>query len=364
MVLFVRAGQRHLALRQYRQLCDVLRRELDAEPDQRMQALHAQILRGNTTPEPRVPPPFAEVSIAHLTLTTVEPVLVGRNAEVEEFKERVDRLFTGRGGLVLVKGETGVGKSRLVAEVSSLAASLGATVLWARACLDEAHHSFGPFCAALEGFARSTARAGLLTSLSERASMLARLLHASASPSDRGQLTQGGEVPMRRTVFPAIADYFTNLAGNAPVLVMFDDFHLADDASLMLVQYLSPLARDVPLLLLCTMSSEEARLAVSSSHVMPQLVQEGFAVQMVLQRLSFPLSCELVTALLGRPAEQAVLERIYALADGNPHLTQEAVQALRGRDQLREMDGVWRLHSNTVELPNSTYLRRRTSVSK
>jgi predicted ATPase len=350
MCLGVHAGQRHLALRQYRQFCDALRRELDAEPEQRSQALYAQILRGDAVPEPRVQPPTGTATVAHLTHSPEGPLLVGREVEFEEFRERLEKLFSGRGGLVLVCGETGAGKSRMAAAVSAYAARLGATVLWGCSYLQEAQHPFSHFCSALEGFARGTGCAGLHTPLSESASGLARLLHASVSPSDRRRPSQGTEVPDRRRVFPAIADFFKSLAGKAPVLVVLDDLHLDDEASLQLVLYLATLARDIPLLLLGTMNSEQAGPPDSGGHVEPQLAQEGFAVRMDLPPLSFPASCELVTALLGAPAEQAVLQRVYALAGGNPHYTQEAVQALRGRDQLREIDGQWRLQKDTAEL--------------
>jgi predicted ATPase len=88
------------------------------------------------------------------------------------------------------------------------------------------------------------------------------------------------------------------------------------------------------------------------------LAQEGFAVRMDLPPLSFLASCELVTALLSGPAEQAALERVYTLAAGNPHYTQEAVQAMRGRGQLREADGRWHLEIDTAILPGSNFLRR------
>jgi predicted ATPase len=237
---------------------------------------------------------------------------------------------------------------------------MGTSVLWGSTYLDEAHHPFSAFCAAFEGYARGTARAGLHTPHSEGASRLARLLHAGAPTSDRQQPTTTGEAPGRRQLFPAIADFFKSLAADAPVLVVLDDLHLADDASLLLVQHLAALAREIPLLLLGTMAVDQPGVADSWNSVDPQLAQEGFNALIDLQRLEFPASCDLVRALLGGPAEQSVLDRVYALAGGNPHFTQEAVQALRGRDQLREIDGQWRLQSDTAVLPASTHLRRRT----
>src|SRR5207248_8376859 len=71
--------------------------------------------------------------------------LVGRDAELETVEELLDGLFAGRGGLMLLSGEAGVGKSRLAAEVAARARRRGATVLAGAAYEQEGRLPYGPF---------------------------------------------------------------------------------------------------------------------------------------------------------------------------------------------------------------------------
>src|SRR6185312_15809010 len=87
------------------------------------------------------------------------------------------------------------------------------------------------------------------------------------------------------------------------------------------------------------------------------LEQANLATRLDLSLLSVQATALLTTTLLGGVCEQALLDRVYNLSRGNPHYTKEAVQALRGRNQIRKINGLWRLQRDTVELTNTWLLR-------
>src|SRR5215217_1534819 len=142
MRLYALAGQRHQALRQYQHLREALQRELGAEPDAASQRLHQEILGA---------------------------------------------LFAGRGGLVLLGGEAGIGKSRLAMEVAERAAHRGAATLRGAAYEQEKQLPYGPFVEALEGFAGPIRSDELRAPVGDAAPELVRLVPALAAKlgSDR-----------------------------------------------------------------------------------------------------------------------------------------------------------------------------------
>jgi DNA-binding SARP family transcriptional activator len=354
MRLLVQTGQRHLALRHFQKLRDALRQELEAAPDPRIQQLYQQILCGtraldacSASGTPQTPPRRAP--------------LVGRERELADVEERVVALLSGCGGLVLVRGEEGIGKTRLAAEIREYAAQVGALTLWGGAHIQEGPFPHNPLGVALEGFAQRAALAGIDAELGAAGGKLAGLLRARASLPDPGQPAVDSTTPDRRSLFRATADFLSRLAANTSVVVVLDDLHLADVTNLNLLRYLAGAVRNVSVLLLGTYRPEAVSPANPLASLVLQLEQERLAQCLQLARLGFSATVAMVTALLGGSIDQPVYERVHALADGNPHYTEEAVHALRGRGQLRETDGQWRLQIDTAILPNCTFLRRSRS---
>jgi DNA-binding SARP family transcriptional activator len=152
MRLYALAGQRHQALRQSQQLREALRRELGAEPDAANERLYQEILGGRfPVRAPDIARP--ESTAAYTVRRPKLPPLVSRDEELDLLEEVLDALFAGRGGLVLLGGEAGIGKSRLAMEVAERAARRGAATLRGAAYEQEKQLPYGPFVEALEGFA-------------------------------------------------------------------------------------------------------------------------------------------------------------------------------------------------------------------
>jgi DNA-binding SARP family transcriptional activator len=354
MRLLAQSGRRHLALRQYQQLCDAMRRELDGEPDPSTQALHRQILRGQG-PTP-LPPTDRHIG------RSVEAPLIGRKRELAYLGEHIDALCQGHGGLVLVRGEAGIGKSRLLAELIDRANQIRVPFLWNAPEKDVEPGSEFSFDRILESCV------AWLDSLEQHAHVNSTALDSViVSPAippfcgPRGQASAEG--PVERRQLAITADFVVDPDVRGPLLIVLDDLQLASDFRLDLLRHLAEKAHHGPILFVGAFRPERVSSESSLTHLITKLEREAPGRILDVNRLDFLHTEILVPQLLGGPVDRSVVETVYGLADGNLYYTQEATEALRGRGQIWCSGGMWRLQSGSVMVWGREYLRQPESRS-
>lgn len=354
MRLLTQAGYRQLALRQYQQLRDALRRELDAEPDAGIQKLHQQILNGDLALH------LHPVPAATSRETAVEDrSLIGREHELEALQASLDRLFAGRGGVVFVTGEAGIGKSRLVSEVAEQATRRGAIHMWGAAYKRKKPVPYGLFAVALEGFALRIAPEtleGLLGPSTVDIAPLAPAVCAALDLDPPAPLSDSAETRWR--LRNALGDLFTRLCQDAPVVLVLEDLHAADEASLFLLDHLAHAVQDMPVLCLCTARSSEIEDESALEDLHHKLEGERVALSLPLRSLDWEEMATMAERLLGGSVDRPVLQTLEALAQGNPYYIHEVVAALRGRRRICETNGVWRVRNGIVLAWERDHLRR------
>lgn len=325
------AGERAAALSEYASFGALLSRELGVDPMPETVALyeaivHNQPLPGATSPSPVQPdtPPLAK-------LRHTFP-LVGREAEMEQLSLAWSRAAHGNGGIVIVAGEAGIGKSRLVGELAQLAEAQGARILHGQATLAEpipyqaivtALRPALPLIVALEiAPASLSALLPLLPELQQRRPHLEPLPRLDPE-RDRARLYQ------------ALGAVLSRLAANRPLLLILEDLHWAGAATIDLLEYLARLVTSQPLLIAATYREEEASRSHPLRQLRRRLAAEGRLLQITLGRLS----SDDVAALLHRlpphinaiAADQA--EQLYADSEGNPFFLGELILGLLERDE-------------------------------
>lgn len=345
MRVHVQTGHRHQALRQFRQLREALRRELDVEPDPTTQQLYDQIVSGQalTGPSPRAQ--SADQSWSSIARESAQgrmrPGLVGRDAELEVLEDILDTLFTGQGRTLLVAGEAGIGKSRLVAEVVERVRSRGGIALMGAAYEHEGRLSFGPFIEALGTIDTGGGEGGLQAIFGDALHDFSRLPPPGASVIRTD----------RERFFYGITQLLQRRALDAPLLLTLDDLHAADDASLQLLHYLARMTRSDPILLFATFRPEDAPAVSQLSQLVSALQRERLAVRLDLQRFAPPEVDLLVATLLDdQPVDRVVFEAIHRVAAGNPFFTSEIVRSLQESGGLRQVDGRWLLLAEDVPI--------------
>ena len=243
--------------------------------------------------------------------------LVGRDEELAEVGAALAALARGEGGLLLVTGEAGVGKSRLLAEVRSYAAEAGVAVLPGRAVPGSA--PLRPLTEALlAGYrGRPVPDAG---SLRPFHAALGRLLPAWATTDGTGPPDHGVDAPV--VLGEAVLELAAATGPPAGTLIALEDLHWADPDTVAVLDHLAVAAASGPLLVVATARADEPGSALGPRSV-------AGARRIELARL--PSAAAAAVALdcaHGHPLPPDVLEFVLAKADGLPLLVEEVLAGL------------------------------------
>jgi DNA-binding SARP family transcriptional activator len=321
MRLYVQAGRRDAALRQYQDCVEVLRRELDAEPEAETKELYQEILRQRPARPATAPPVLAHAE-------TARP-LIGRERELATIETWLAGAWAGASGVAAIVGEAGIGKTRLLAELTAGAGRRGGSVLLANAHESEQVLPFGPWVSALRQDAAlgdpEVVRDLGASWLGELARLFPEIREASqpVSPDPTDPLS----------LFDALTRLIRHVALRRPVLVALEDLHWADDMSLRFLGFLGRRLRDAPLLVVFTAREEELGEGAMLARVLHELDTTGR-----LQRLTLPpLPPEATAALVrqlsragSRPEEITRLaQQVQEASQGNPFVVVETVRALQ-----------------------------------
>ncbi|MDQ2806298.1 MAG: AAA family ATPase [Chloroflexota bacterium] len=326
------AGEYTAARRHYEAFAALLRHECDTAPAPAVQALYAA-----AAPPARLSAGVPGTSSAAVTGppagNAISP-FVGRAAELAALQAALARLRQGQGGLLLVCGEAGVGKTRLVQE--ALAAGGVARIAWARCFVPDRGVPFGPL--------RDPLRQWLVTDLAP-AQVRERLGPVAAAALTNLLPDLAARLPGLPTLAPLPpAEAYTRLLGSvvtavqaaagrgSPVVLVLDDLQWSDDATLAVLDHLQTPLAATPLLVITTLRSEEA---APSSRV-AELLDRWEWADVPLVDLA-PLGRAEVGALVEprMPGAAATLsDWIYTRSAGNPFFVTELIQGLLGAQQI------------------------------
>lgn len=353
--LHARLGNRAEALRQARWCRAVLRTELGIEPEPKTVALCDELLGPAWRREPgeeafaqRGPP-----SRSLPALVLGRPPFVGREAEWKPLLAHWERAKSGQGHLVLVSGEAGIGKSRLVEELGQYVRQRGDWTACGRCYEYERALPYGPLTDLLRAVLSATG-VQVLEHLSPwQAAELARLTPELGEqlPSPPQRFLPAGQEQAR--LFDALTLFLLDLARQNPLLLVLEDLHWAHDSTLAWLHYLARRLPGAPTLLLATYRREE----VSSDHplhgLVRQLEQKGLAARLELTRL--PREA-LVRWMAG--ASDSLVARVHRQTEGNPFFTLETLRDLFEDGQVRLVGGRWVEEAAPASLPIPASVRQ------
>jgi predicted ATPase len=243
--------------------------------------------------------------------------------------------MAGNGGLTVLYGEAGVGKSRLLRELADNAAWRGVQTAWGR-CYEMASAAYQPFVEVLRACLPAL-NASRLASVWR--ACLAQLLPELAG--DGGPLSLLPPDEERRRLLEAIGQALVALAETTPHLLLLDDTHWIDLASLEVLRYLLPRLADSRLLVVITIRGEE--LTGQTEAELWAMEDTRLSHRLELRRLDATATGELVQRALGleQPAPR-FSARLYAETEGNPFFIVEALRTLVEEGLLvRDEAGVW-----------------------
>jgi class 3 adenylate cyclase/tetratricopeptide (TPR) repeat protein len=284
---------------------------------------------------------------------------VGRAKERAELRRSIELAEAGTGGVVLVGGEPGVGKTRLAEEMAAEATVRGMLTLSGRCYESIGSPPYIPFVEIIEAAVRELPADSLREVLGDAAAEVARLV-----PQLR-QLFPEMPTPLdlpsgqsQRFLFTNVGEVVGRLGARQPVLLHIDDVHWADESTLLLVEHLAERLVRWPVLIIATYRDVELSTTHPLSRAMEDLIRRRLAHRVSLRRLPEQDVEAMLVGLGGPRPPSEVVHAIWAETEGNPFFVEELFRHLAEEGRLFEDQGRWRseFHPGELDVPESVRL--------
>jgi DNA-binding SARP family transcriptional activator len=316
-----RAGAQDQALRTFEQCRAALASELGVDPLPETVALHERILRA-PLPAPRAQPARASQK------RSVPMPFVGRDREWALVSSLLQEAMAGRGRVVLVAGEPGIGKTRLLEELAGLATARGARVLAGRCYELEQNMAYAPVIDALRTLLAGTP--ALLSScppaqVAAVAELLPDLRRLRPELPPYQPLPPDEE---RTRLLAALAHVIQHCTWQEPLVLLLDDLHWADPSTLQFVHYLGRQIHDQPLLLVGAYRSTQVSPGYPLAALRNHLVRQGVLVDLSLPPFGQEDVVLLLRILGHEQVGDALARQLYRETEGHPFFLAEVLQTL------------------------------------
>jgi predicted ATPase/DNA-binding SARP family transcriptional activator len=344
MLALYRCGRQAEALAAYQNGRRVLLEELGLEPGRALQGLERAILKHDPALDARPPRPQKRVDGDARAGRRAAGVFVGRERELREILTAFDDARSGTGRLVLLTGEAGIGKSRLADELAGQAQTRGANVLWGRCWEAGGAPAYWPWVQALRSYVRDqdpeTLRRQLGTGIPDLAHLLLDLHELFPDVPELHDLESDGA---RFRLFDAVATFLRNASEETPLLLVLDDLHVADEPSLLMLQFVASGIADARVTLLAIYrdpdpgrtDEEDVRLADLGRAASVRIALGGLAETDVASYVRSTADVEPPTS---------VVDAIVRETEGNPLFVGEVVRLLTAEGQIdRPLHASWHL---------------------
>ena len=250
------------------------------------------------------------------------PTTIGRDPELSVIR---DMIAAGRGAL-LISGEAGIGKSRLIREAIAMAGAAGHHVVQG-ACFDrDQAFPFAPFLDMVRGLLAAD-RQSTMALLSDCAPHFARLL-SELEPTVVAPVPALEPEQEQRRIFHEVTAVLARLAAEQPLLVVVEDIHWGDESSLELLLHLIRQTANLPHTIVITFRADEPSPALS--RFLAEIDRRRAATELVLQPLTQSGVALQVRMILDlpRPAAALFVRSLHGLTGGNPFFVEEVLRSL------------------------------------
>jgi len=266
-------------------------------------------------------------------------VFVGRQREMGELKVALEEALSGRGKLVTLIGEPGIGKTRTAQELATYAGLRGAQVLWGRCYEEQGMPPYWPWVQAIRSYVRERDPEQLRSEMGSGAADIAevvsdvkeRLPDLPAPP----QLESPEQARFR--LFDSITAFLKSAAQKQPLVLVLDDLHWADKPSLLLLQFVvSELASGGRVLLVGTYRDVELSRQHPLAETLGELTRERRFQRVLLRGLTHQDVERFIQIATGIAPPSGLVQSVFAHTEGNPLFVTEVVRLLVQEGELTQ----------------------------
>jgi KaiC/GvpD/RAD55 family RecA-like ATPase/tetratricopeptide (TPR) repeat protein len=300
-----------------------------------------------------------------------EPVLVGREKELEELQGFLNSAVEGKGKTVFVSGEAGSGKTRLVHEFLEVAKRKGVDLM-AGWCLSDSAAPYFPFVEAFNNYCtdleterpENLRESGIPIVISSPFQTITqeRGITAWLTKTDqtlkRGKFEADSTEVWKDQVFAGVAKTLHIISSQKPLILFIEDVQWADSASQMLLHYVARAIRDSEkVLLLMTFRSEELT-SDSEGHPHPLtetlriMRREELFTEIKLSSLNQENVTRIAENMIGGTLNPLLIQKLTSESKGNPLFVVESLRMLHERKSLIQDKNQWSLAVDELGIPN------------
>jgi eukaryotic-like serine/threonine-protein kinase len=272
-------------------------------------------------------------------------VFVGREAELEQLRDALNGTLAGRGGLLLLVGEPGIGKTRTAEELATYAQVRGANVHWGRSHEGEGAPAYWPWAQAIRSYVREADPVALAWELGQGAGDVAHLV-----PEVRERLGDVSEAPAldsdeaRFRLFDSIATFLVGASRSRPLVVILDDLHWADEPSLLLLKFVARQASDSGLLVVGTYRDVELGRHHPLARTLAELAEIQGSRRVPLRGLDTEAVERFIEMTAGIEPPPGLAAAVHDQTEGNPFFVTEVVRLMASEGSLEgPSSGGWEL---------------------
>ncbi|PKB64319.1 MAG: hypothetical protein BZY80_03250 [SAR202 cluster bacterium Io17-Chloro-G2] len=262
-------------------------------------------------------------------------VFVGRQREMGELKACLEDALSGRGRLVTLVGEPGIGKTRTAQELATYAGLRGAQVLWGRSYEEQGVPPYWPWVQAIRSYVRERDPEQLRSEMGSGAADIAEVV------SDvRERLPGLPSAPQlepeqaRFRLFDSIVVFLRTASQRQPLVLVLDDLHWADQPSLMLLQFVARELGGARLLLIGTYRDMELSRQHPLAEALGELTRERLFQRVLLRGLAQEDVGRFIEMTSGNNAPRGLVEAVHTQTEGNPLFVTEVVRLLVQEGEL------------------------------
>ena len=276
-------------------------------------------------------------------------VFVGREKELERLRAAFDDAFAGRGGLVMLVGEPGIGKTRTAQELETYARMRGAQVLWGGSHEGSGAPPYWPWVQAGRQWGSANDQAAIREEMAPSRGELSRLfpeLRNNPGFVEPEPVTDPESAQF--LLFDAVALFIGAMQRRTPIVIALDDLHWADKPTLLLLQHVARELSHLRVLVLCTYRDTDLSRTHPLSEALATLNRDPGFQRIVLRGLSKDEVASYIRSTANVEPKAEVVGRIFEETEGNPFFLSEVVNLLTqegtlGKDSLSDIavpDGV------------------------